>query len=295
MWCSSSQIDSHATRTLFCSKETRLYQIDSQNTFNLVEQKDQDFPRKSFGASTTWSSSSIYPGHHLKFDYYRQCTWHCRNFLKRLEILCWTSWKCLLFDSRNINWVCIRLVSGSFDLEEKLIWWICGPFNDIYIWTDKHDPHYEDCTDLGACSTSANVHTCHYRSHHNCGGMRLRRLRIYSSVSIHLFALFVKALHTYFIVYAWSFVVCAKRKLYTPPKCDLSRLSNVSEKGWLINKPPKTTFKKAWNIVLMASRYSPCELGSGKLSRGTKCITVVFPNGSPRAPKVTLQCKKRPW
>lgn len=33
----------------------------------------------------------------------------------------------------------------------------------------------------------------------------------------------------------------------------------------------------------------PCELGSGKLSRGTKCITVVLPNGSPSAPKVTLQ------
>lgn len=39
----------------------------------------------------------------------------------------------------------------------------------------------------------------------------------------------------------------------------------------------------------------PCEFGSGKLSRGTKCITVVLPNGNPSAPNVTLQCRKRPW
>lgn len=46
----------------------------------------------------------------------------------------------------------------------------------------------------------------------------------------------------------------------------------------------------------MCSQFNlPCELGSGKLSRGTKCITVVFPSGRPKAPKVTLQCKNRPW
>lgn len=39
----------------------------------------------------------------------------------------------------------------------------------------------------------------------------------------------------------------------------------------------------------------PCELGSGKLSLGTKCITVVLPSGSPSAPNVTLQCKNLPW
>lgn len=37
------------------------------------------------------------------------------------------------------------------------------------------------------------------------------------------------------------------------------------------------------------------ELGSGKFSRGTRCITDVFPKGSPSAPSVTLLCKKRPW
>ncbi|CAB0028780.1 unnamed protein product [Trichogramma brassicae] len=37
------------------------------------------------------------------------------------------------------------------------------------------------------------------------------------------------------------------------------------------------------------------ELGSGRFSRGTRCITVVFPNGRPRAPSVTLLCRKRPW
>lgn len=40
---------------------------------------------------------------------------------------------------------------------------------------------------------------------------------------------------------------------------------------------------------------SPWELGSGRLSRGTKCITVVLPSGNPSAPNVTLQCKNLPW
>lgn len=45
---------------------------------------------------------------------------------------------------------------------------------------------------------------------------------------------------------------------------------------------------------LLFCRWS-CEFGSGKLSRGTKCITVVLPKGNPSAPNVTLQCRKRPW
>lgn len=39
----------------------------------------------------------------------------------------------------------------------------------------------------------------------------------------------------------------------------------------------------------------PWEFGSGKVSLATKCITVVFPKGSLRAPSVTLPCRKRPW
>lgn len=39
----------------------------------------------------------------------------------------------------------------------------------------------------------------------------------------------------------------------------------------------------------------PCEFGSGKLSLGTRCMTVVFPTGSPSAARVTLPCKNRPW
>lgn len=39
----------------------------------------------------------------------------------------------------------------------------------------------------------------------------------------------------------------------------------------------------------------PCELGSGKFSLGTRCMTVVLPNGNPNAPNVTLLCKNRPW
>lgn len=39
----------------------------------------------------------------------------------------------------------------------------------------------------------------------------------------------------------------------------------------------------------------PWEFGSGRLSRGTKCITVVLPNGKLNAPNVTLQCKNLPW
>lgn len=45
-----------------------------------------------------------------------------------------------------------------------------------------------------------------------------------------------------------------------------------------------------WKIL-----WLPCELGSGKFSRGTKCITVVFPHGNPNAPNVTLLCKNLPW
>jgi len=45
---------------------------------------------------------------------------------------------------------------------------------------------------------------------------------------------------------------------------------------------------------LLFCRWS-CELGSGRFSRGTRCMTVVLPNGKPRAPSVTLLCKKRPW
>lgn len=45
---------------------------------------------------------------------------------------------------------------------------------------------------------------------------------------------------------------------------------------------------------LLFCRWS-CEFGSGRLSRGTKCITVVLPNGSPNAPSVTLQCRNLPW
>lgn len=42
-------------------------------------------------------------------------------------------------------------------------------------------------------------------------------------------------------------------------------------------------------------KHQPCEFGSGRFSRGTRCITVVFPKGSPSAPSVTLLCRKRPW
>ena len=33
----------------------------------------------------------------------------------------------------------------------------------------------------------------------------------------------------------------------------------------------------------------PCEFGSGKLSRGTRCMTVVFPVGNPRAVKFRVK------
>lgn len=39
----------------------------------------------------------------------------------------------------------------------------------------------------------------------------------------------------------------------------------------------------------------PWELGSGRVSLATKCITVVRPGGSFRAPRVTLPWRKRPW
>lgn len=45
---------------------------------------------------------------------------------------------------------------------------------------------------------------------------------------------------------------------------------------------------------LLFWRWS-CELGSGRFSRGTRCITVVLPSGSCSAPRVTLPCRKRPW
>lgn len=45
---------------------------------------------------------------------------------------------------------------------------------------------------------------------------------------------------------------------------------------------------------LLFWRWS-CELGSGRFSRGTRCITVVLPRGSCSAPRVTLPCRKRPW
>ena len=35
--------------------------------------------------------------------------------------------------------------------------------------------------------------------------------------------------------------------------------------------------------------------GSGRLSRGTRCITAVLPVGSPRAESVTFPCRNRPW
>lgn len=37
------------------------------------------------------------------------------------------------------------------------------------------------------------------------------------------------------------------------------------------------------------------EFGSGKFSLGTRCITVVLPNGKPRAPNVTLLWRNLPW
>jgi len=40
---------------------------------------------------------------------------------------------------------------------------------------------------------------------------------------------------------------------------------------------------------------SPCWWGSGRESRGIKCITVVRPNGKARAPSVTLPCRNLPW
>ena len=89
------------------------------------------------------------------------------------------------------------------------------------------------------------------------------------------------------------------------------------------------TSKKNEKIQLL-SKYKislPCEFGSGKLSLGTRCMTVVLPVGSPRAVKqqkneinknktyyimflcdrkyliqseaipasVTFPCKNRPW
>lgn len=47
------------------------------------------------------------------------------------------------------------------------------------------------------------------------------------------------------------------------------------------------TSKKNEKIQLL-SKYKislPCEFGSGKLSLGTRCMTVVLPVGSPRAVK----------
>lgn len=40
---------------------------------------------------------------------------------------------------------------------------------------------------------------------------------------------------------------------------------------------------------------SSCDEGSGRLSLGTRCITAVFPVGNPRADRVTLPCRNRPW
>lgn len=40
---------------------------------------------------------------------------------------------------------------------------------------------------------------------------------------------------------------------------------------------------------------SSCDEGSGRLSRGTRCMTAVFPVGRPRADRVTFPCKNRPW
>lgn len=45
---------------------------------------------------------------------------------------------------------------------------------------------------------------------------------------------------------------------------------------------------------LLFCRWS-WELGSGRCSRGTRCMTVVRPRGRPRAPRVTELCRKRPW
>ena len=39
----------------------------------------------------------------------------------------------------------------------------------------------------------------------------------------------------------------------------------------------------------------PWELGSGRFSLGTRCMTQVLPAGSPSAPRVTLPCRNRPW
>lgn len=39
----------------------------------------------------------------------------------------------------------------------------------------------------------------------------------------------------------------------------------------------------------------PWELGSGRVSLATRCMTVVRPGGSFRAPRVTFPWRKRPW
>lgn len=46
--------------------------------------------------------------------------------------------------------------------------------------------------------------------------------------------------------------------------------------------------------LLLFCRWS-WELGSGRVSRGTRCITDVRPGGRPNAPKVTFPCKNLPW
>ena len=48
--------------------------------------------------------------------------------------------------------------------------------------------------------------------------------------------------------------------------------------------------KKYWRKI-----WSPCEFGSGRLSLGTRCMTVVFPVGKPSAARVTLPWRNRPW
>lgn len=57
----------------------------------------------------------------------------------------------------------------------------------------------------------------------------------------------------------------------------------------------KANVNKKWNWICCLDEFLPCEFGSGNVSRGTKCITVVLPKGSTSAPNVTLQCKNLPW
>lgn len=68
-----------------------------------------------------------------------------------------------------------------------------------------------------------------------------------------------------------------------------------------VNRLPHLCRQRCYRITqqLLSPVFSrflwPCELGSGRVSLATKCITVVLPKGSFNAPRVTFPCRNLPW